>query len=99
LTTDKFNCSTRCSLFSRRRTVLRELLVDLRPGRTRQMQTQRETVRKKYEEQSRAVQLKQRKPEVRSEVCNLCSVVTETLECYHCSELRSVIVTVRLKVL
>jgi hypothetical protein len=42
-------------------------------------------------EQSRAVQLNQKKPEVRSEVCNLCSVVTETFGVLY--------VVVRLKVL
>jgi hypothetical protein len=36
------------------------------------MQTERGRVRIKYEEQNSSV-----KPEVRSEVCNLCSVVTE----------------------
>jgi protein-arginine kinase activator protein McsA len=62
---------------------------------------ERERVRKKYEEQSRAVQLNQKKPEVRSEVCNLCSVVTETFgvlslfgvtQCYSYSEIKSVII-------
>jgi hypothetical protein len=33
------NCSTRCSLFSRRRTVLRGVLVDFKSVRVRQMQT------------------------------------------------------------
>jgi hypothetical protein len=59
----------------------------------RQMQTQRETVRKKYEEQNST--------EDRSEVCNLCSVVTETFgvlslfvvtQCYSYSKIKSVII-------
>jgi protein-arginine kinase activator protein McsA len=62
------------------------------------MQTQihRETVRKKYEERKSTV-----KPEVRSEVCNLCSTVTETFgvlslfgvtHCYSYSKIKSVII-------
>jgi hypothetical protein len=47
------------------------------------------------------VQLNQKKPEVRSEVCNLCSVVTETFgvlssfrvtQCYSYSKIKSVII-------
>jgi hypothetical protein len=54
------------------------------------------TVREKYKEQSSTV-----KPEVRSEVCNLCSVVTETFgvlpffgvtHCYSYSEIKSVVI-------
>jgi hypothetical protein len=66
------------------------------------MPTQRETVRRSTRsraEQSRAVQLNQKKPEVRSEVCSFCSVVTETFGVSDCLELRSVIVTVTLKAL
>jgi hypothetical protein len=55
VTTDKLNPSIRRSLLSRRRTLLRGLLVDLRPVRARQMQTQIDTVRKKYEEQNSTV--------------------------------------------
>jgi hypothetical protein len=63
------------------------------------MQTQRETVRKKS--RSRTVQLNQKKPEVRSEVCNLYSVVTETFgvlslfgvtQCYSYNKIKSVII-------
>jgi protein-arginine kinase activator protein McsA len=52
-------------------------------------------------EQSRAVQLNQKKPQVRSEVCNFCSVVTETFgvqslfgvtQCYNYSKIKSVII-------
>jgi hypothetical protein len=41
----------------------------------KEMQAQRQYERSA---RSRTVQLNQKKPEVRSEVCNLCSVVTET---------------------
>jgi hypothetical protein len=61
--------------------------------------TERERVRKKSEEQNGTVN--QTKPEVRSEVCNLCSVVTETFgvlslfrvtQCYSYSKIKSVII-------
>jgi hypothetical protein len=47
------------------------------------------------------VQLNQKKPDVRSEVCNLCSVVTETfgilplfrvMQCYGYSKIENVII-------
>jgi hypothetical protein len=64
------------------------------------MQTHRETVRKKYEEQNSVVKPEEARS-LKSEVKSVISVVKlrKPLECYHCSELRIVIVTGRLQML
>jgi hypothetical protein len=91
MVTDKPNCSIKCSLLSSRRTTLRGLLVDCRPAR------------KKYEDQNRRVKKEksQKTSEVRSEIYNLCSVVTETfgvlslfgvMQCYSYSKIEGVMI-------
>jgi protein-arginine kinase activator protein McsA len=64
-----------------------------------QTQTERETVRKKEEEQNSAVKPEEARSQ--NEVCNFCSAVTETFEvlslfgdthCYIYSKIKSVII-------
>jgi hypothetical protein len=84
MTMDKLSPLIRCSLFTRRRTLLRGWLTEISDSK------------KKHEEQNSTL-----KPEVRSEVCNLCRVVIETLgvlllfgvtQCYSHSKIKSVII-------
>jgi hypothetical protein len=49
-----------------------------------------------YDRRQKTYRNQKKSEEVISEVCILCGVATVTLECYHCSYLRGVIVTVRL---
>jgi hypothetical protein len=97
MTTDKPNCTIRCSLLSWRRTVLKGLLESTRHG----VRVTEDSEGTTSEDQNSTFKKEKKPEEVGSEVFHLCCVVTETFgvlslfgvtHCYSYRKIGSVVI-------